>query len=78
MNTGIDEKCQCMQAIGYKEVVNCLKNGNKESIMRDIIKLNTRHYAKRQITFFKKMQNIVWLKPQDATAEYVLGLLNGK
>ncbi len=78
LNTGIDEKCQCMQAIGYKEVVNCLKNGNKESIMRDIIKLNTRHYAKRQITFFKKMQNIVWLKPQDATAEYVLGLLNGK
>ena len=55
-----------------------MKNGNKESIMRDIIKLNTRHYAKRQITFFKKMQNIVWLKPQDATAEYVLGLLNGK
>ena len=49
LNTGIDEKCQCMQAIGYKEVVNCLKNGNKESIMRDIIKLNTRHYAKRQI-----------------------------
>lgn len=78
LNTGIDEKCQCMQAIGYKEVVNCLKNGNKESTMRDIIKLNTRHYAKRQITFFKKMQNIVWLKPQDATAEYVLGLLNGK
>ncbi len=78
LNTGIDEKCQCMQAIGYKEVVNCLKNGNKESIMRDIIKLNTRHYAKRQITFFKKMQDIVWLKPQDATAEYVLGLLNGK
>ena len=75
---GIPENAQCMQGIGYKEVVECLKNGNQESIMRDIIKLNTRHYAKRQITFFKKMQNIVWLKPQDATAEYVLGLLNGK
>ncbi|MDE7453113.1 MAG: tRNA (adenosine(37)-N6)-dimethylallyltransferase MiaA, partial [Clostridia bacterium] len=60
---GIDVKCQCMQAIGYKEVLECLKNNKNDSTMRDIIKQNTRHYAKRQITFFKKLQGIVWLKP---------------
>ncbi len=73
---GVDENCQCMQAIGYKEVVNCLKNGDNESTMRNIIKQNTRHYAKRQITFFKKLPGIIWLEPKKATAENVLGLLN--
>jgi tRNA dimethylallyltransferase len=76
LDSGISENCQCMQAIGYKEVVECLKNGDNESTMRDIIKKNTRHYAKRQITFFKKLKGIVWLKPNEATADKVLELLN--
>lgn len=73
---GITAKDQSMQAIGYKEVLESLKNGDNESTMRDIIKLNTRHYAKRQITFFKKMQNIVWLKPCEATADRVMELMD--
>lgn len=78
LTVGIDENCQSMQAIGYKEVVECLKNGDNESTMRDIIKKNTRHYAKRQYTFFKKLPNIVWLKPQDANVQKVMELLNEK
>ena len=74
---GIDESYQCMQAIGYKEVLECLKNNKNESTMREIIKQNTRHYAKRQITFFKKLKNIVWLKPENASADIILELLNG-
>lgn len=76
LKNGIDENCRCMQAIGYKEVLKCLKNGDNQSTMRDIIKLNTRHYAKRQITFFKKLPNIVWLSPNDATPEKIEELLN--
>ncbi len=75
---GIDEKYQCMQAIGYKEVLECLKNGDTQSTMRNIIKQNTRRYAKRQITFFKKLKGLVWLKPEEATAERVLELMNGQ
>lgn len=75
---GIDETCQCMQAIGYKEVLQCLKNKDNDSTMRDIIKQNTRHYAKRQITYFKKLKGLIWLKPEEATAEKVLELMNGK
>lgn len=75
LDSGVDENCQCLQAIGYKEVVEGLKNGLNESTMRDIIKQNTRRYAKRQITFFKKLKGIVWLKPSQANADYVLELL---
>ena len=75
-SVGINENCQSMQAIGYKEVLEGLKNGINESTMRDIIKVNTRHYAKRQLTFFKKLKGIVWLKPENANADYVLRLLN--
>ena len=78
IESGITAENQCMQAIGYKEVLECIKNGNNDSTMRDIIKQNTRHYAKRQITFFKKLKGIVWLKPEDATVDRVLELLNGQ
>jgi len=76
LKAGINEKCQCMQAIGYKEVLEGIKNGHNESTMRDIIKQNTRRYAKRQITFFKKLQGLIWLKPQEAKADRILELLN--
>lgn len=77
LSRGIDENCQSMQAIGYKEVLQCLKNGNNQGTMRDIIKQNTRRYAKRQITFFKKFPDIVWLKPEEATTDRILELMNG-
>ena len=60
---GVDESCQSMQGIGYKEVVKYLKNEINYSTMCDIIKQNTRNYAKRQITFFKKLPGILWLDP---------------
>lgn len=77
LESGVDKNCQCLQAIGYKEVVEGLSLGYNESTMRDIIKRNTRHYAKRQITFFKKLNGIIWLKPQEATPEKITELLNG-
>ena len=75
-NVGIDENCQSMQAIGYKEVLEGLKSGINDSTMRDIIKKNTRHYAKRQHTFFKKLKGIIWLKPNEANSSTVISLLN--
>ena len=67
LESGVPENAQCMQGIGYKEVVKFLKNGQLQSIMSDIIKQNTRNYAKRQLTFFKRMENLHWLKPMDLT-----------
>ena len=61
--SGVSENAQCMQAIGYKEVIEILKNGDLHSTMSDIIEQNTRRYAKRQLTFFKKLPNLHWLEP---------------
>ena len=61
---GIPENAQCMQGIGYKEVVESLKNGDLNSTMSDIIKKNTRNYAKRQLTFFKRLPNLHWIAPK--------------
>lgn len=61
--SGVSENAQCMQAIGYKEVIEILKNGDIHSTMSDIIEKNTRRYAKRQLTFFKKLPNLHWLEP---------------
>ena len=68
---GVGEDAQSMQGIGYKEVVHYLKNDISYSTMRDIIKQNSRNYAKRQITFFKKFPKLVWLDPHagDAVAK---------
>lgn len=75
---GIDENCQSMQAIGYKEVLEGLKLGYNDGTMRDIIKQNTRHYAKRRLTFFKKLKGIIHLKPQEANVQDVLRLYNAE
>ena len=64
INNGVDKYCQCMQAIGYKEVLEYLDGQLTLEQAVDKIKLNTRHYAKRQITFFKKL-NVEKLQPND-------------
>lgn len=65
LGAGVGPECQSMQGIGYKEVAEYLQGGCNYSTMSDMIKQNTRRYAKRQITFFKKLPGIVWLDPAD-------------
>ncbi len=73
---GVGINCQSMQAIGYKEVIEGLQNGYSQCTMRDIIKQNTRHYAKRQLTFFKKLPGIIWLDKEEARADAIVKLLD--
>lgn len=74
-NDGVALTAQCMQGIGYKEIVEGQATGQTQEEIKEIIKKNTRNYAKRQITFFKRMENHVKLSPDEATAENVLKLL---
>lgn len=62
---GVSGASQSMQGIGYKEIVKALENGDLNSTMSDIIKQNTRNYAKRQLTFFKKLPGLVSLSPYE-------------
>lgn len=50
-----------MQGLGYKEVVEYLNGKLTEEEMIEKIKLETRRYAKRQITWFKKNKETIWL-----------------
>ena len=71
IDIGITEDMQCMQGIGYKEVAEGLRIGATVDEIKDLIKINTRHYAKRQKTFFKRMQNHVFLTPDRATVDEI-------
>ena len=63
LGQGLSEHSQSMQGIGYKEIIEYLNGSITLQEAVEKIKLNTRHYAKRQITFFKKLPNLVYLKP---------------
>lgn len=75
LDGGVPSNAQCMQGIGYKEVAEGLLSGAPLEDIKELVKKNTRNYAKRQITFFKRMQNHVRLTPQEATSGRVLELL---
>ena len=75
LTQGINKEHQCMQGIGYKEVVEGWENGYSIEEIKELIKKNTRNYAKRQITFFKRLENHTLLDAKDASAEKVLQLL---
>lgn len=49
---GLNEDCQCMQAIGYKEIWDYLEGRTALDEAITLIKKNTRNYAKRQLTWF--------------------------
>ena len=68
ISNGITDKNQCMQGIGYKEIYAYLiGNIDKETAIEQI-KLNTRHYAKRQLTFFNRQIETIKL-PFDTAEE---------
>ncbi len=60
---GVRIENQSMQGIGYKEFFDYFENKRTLNDVKESIILNTRHYAKRQITFFKKMKNLNFIKP---------------
>ena len=54
-----------MQALGYKEVKEYLDGLLSYEEMIDKIKKETRHYAKRQLTWFRKNDDYIWLNAED-------------
>ncbi len=76
LNAGVTEEMQCMQGIGYKEVAEGLRTGAPLNEIKQLVQKNTRNYAKRQQTFFKRMQNHVRLSPEEGRADRVIELLN--
>ena len=74
LDSGVPEKCTAMQAIGYKEFTDAL--AGRATIAEAITQVQqaSRHYAKRQLTWFRRNQNIHWLRrnPGDTTEKILL------
>jgi tRNA dimethylallyltransferase len=51
--------------LGYKEVIEYLNNEITYEEMIEKIKMESRRYAKRQITWFKKTKGIIWLNGEN-------------
>lgn len=61
LDSGIPEKCTAMQAIGYKEFVSALEGREPLSQAAEEVKKASRHYAKRQLTWFRRNPAVHWL-----------------
>ena len=64
-----------MQGLGYKEVKEFLDGNIRKEEMIEKIKMETRRYAKRQITWFKRIENIIWLDGLNKTEENVNSIM---
>ena len=51
-----------LQTVGYRELFNFFEDKITREKAFELIKQNSRHYAKRQVTWFKKDEEIVWLQ----------------
>lgn len=69
---GLDKNSQSLKAIGYKEVIWYLDGKISYDEMIELIKKNSRHYAKRQLTWFRRDDRIKWF---DRESENILKLL---
>ena len=54
-----------LQTVGYKEWYPYFEGSGSLDSVKEKIQQNTRHYAKRQITWFKKQQDFLWFSPED-------------
>jgi len=61
LNQGYGEDLVSMQGLGYKEVSAYLRGEFDENEAMRLLKRNTRRYAKRQLTWFRKDERIQWL-----------------
>ncbi len=62
LDQGIPAKCTAMQAIGYKEFLQALSGEISVEVAAAEVKQSSRHYAKRQLTWFRRNENIHWLR----------------
>ncbi len=81
-NMGLTLKDQSMAGIGYKELLNYIDGKCDFNTAIENIKLNTRHYAKRQLTWFNHMKDIKWFdifkKSKDEIVSAIIELYESK
>lgn len=59
------KECNALQTVGYKEMFEHFDGDTTLKQAIELIKKNTRNYAKRQLTWFRKDKDIVWFSPEE-------------
>ncbi len=54
-----------MQGLGYKEIMRCLEGELSQEEAAYLIKRDTRHFAKRQLTWFRLEKVVIWVEKSD-------------
>lgn len=76
--SGLSRDCQALQAIGYKEFLPVLDGEMSVDVAVEAVKRNSRRYAKRQYTWFKRNHKIHWINVDEedvlARAKEILGI----
>ena len=74
MAKGFTSKDIAMKGIGYKEVIDCLSEGRPIEEAAELIRKNTRHYARRQLIWLRRYPQMHWVTLQgDAFDEEAYG-----
>lgn len=58
---GYDEHSKALESIGYKQMIDVLSGRMDVAEALESIRIETRHYAKRQLTWFRRDPDIHWL-----------------
>ncbi len=66
---GYDKNSVAMQGLGYKEILSYLRGEISIEEAIYIIKRDTRHYAKRQMTWFRRLEDVYWLNLDNIYSE---------
>ena len=61
LSSGLSPRCTAMQAIGYKEFVAAVEGDMTWREAEELVKLRSRQYAKRQLTWFRRSRDTHWL-----------------
>ncbi len=65
MEMNIPMTATSMQSLGYREMIGYIKGEYDLERAIYLIKLNTRHFAKRQLTWFRREKDVLWLDKRD-------------
>lgn len=65
LNQGYGEDLRPMKALGYRHMVACIKGIRDLDATMTLFKRDTRHYAKRQLTWFRRDMGISWFSPHE-------------
>ncbi|MBR0091524.1 MAG: tRNA (adenosine(37)-N6)-dimethylallyltransferase MiaA [Lachnospiraceae bacterium] len=69
MAKGVTAEMTSMQGLGYREVFHALSEGRDPEEVREKIKQNTRHFAKRQMTWFQGERDVILIDKENGTKE---------